>query len=459
MTTSNGEPNAYGLTTPDSWWNTTLEEVCSGDGGRIQTGPFGSQLHAHDYRDEGTPVVMPKQLGDNMISTDGIARISDEDIERLSRHKLHEGDIVFSRRGDVTRRSYITKHEEGWLCGTGCMLIRPSHENLLNEFLAFFFSLPQFKDYITLNAVGATMPNLNTKILQNIPLFLPSRDTQRKIVAVISAYDDLIENNTRRIAIAEEMARAIYREWFVNFRFPGHENVKLVDSPLGMIPEGWEAGTIADYVADGELELQTGPFGTQLKASDYTESGTPVINVRNIGYGFIRPDKLEHLPIEICERLSQHLLRTGDIVFGRKGAVDRHVLVTSEEEGWMQGSDCIRMRSKSGKALPQLLTFAFRDRSHHDWMLSQCSHGATMASLNQDIIKRIPVLLPSSHILHRFAEISSDVLRVISLFMRRSENLRTTRDLLLPKLISGKLDVEDLDINIAALAAEGDEDG
>ncbi len=174
---------------------------------------------------------MPKQIGDNMISTYGIARISDEDVERLSRHKLREGDIVFSRRGDVTRRSYITKDEEGWLCGTGCMLIRPSHEKLLNEFLALFFSLPQFKDYITLNAVGATMPNLNTKILQNIPLFLPSRTTQRKIVAVITAYDDLIENlrTTRDLLLPKLIS--------------GKLDVEYLDIDTGLTAEALEEAT------------------------------------------------------------------------------------------------------------------------------------------------------------------------------------------------------------------------
>jgi len=322
------------------------------------------------------------------------------------------------------------------------------------RFLYYLFNSWSVRTQIRGSASGTKVRHTSPSRIGEVKVFVPSLTAQRKIASILSAYDDLIENNTRRIAILEEMAQAIYREWFVNFRFPGHENFKLVDSPRGQIPEGWVAGTIADYVTNGEFELQTGPFGTQLKASDYTESGTPVINVRNIGYGSIRPDKLEHVPVAICERLAQHLLETGDIVFGRKGAVDRHVLITKAEHGWMQGSDCIRMRSMSERALPQLLTFAFRDESHHDWMLSQCSHGATMASLNQDVIKRIPILLPSSDLLNRFSEISSDLLRSVSVLQRRNNNLRSTRDLLLPKLISGQLDVEDLDIDVGMTAEE-----
>jgi type I restriction enzyme S subunit len=194
---------------------------------------------------------MPQQLGDNQISIDGIARVFPMKMcNRLKRHCLRRGDIVFSRRGDVTRRAFITNRENGWLCGTGCMLIRPHHPNLYNEYLAFFFSLYEVKEYLIKQAVGATMPNLNTGILEAIPLFLPSLSYQQKAVAILTAYDDLIENNSRRIAILEEMAQAIYREWFVNFRFPGHEKVKLVQSPLGMIPEGWNVALSLKDVSD-----------------------------------------------------------------------------------------------------------------------------------------------------------------------------------------------------------------
>ena len=104
----------------------------------------------------------------------------------------------------------------------------------------------------------------------------------------------------------------------------------------------WAPKLIGEYVQSGEIELQTGPFGTQLKASEYTPEGTPVINVRNIGYGKLRQEKLEFIPEEVCDRLENHKLRSKDIVFGRKGAVDRHLFVTDEQNTWVQGSDCIR---------------------------------------------------------------------------------------------------------------------
>lgn len=151
---------------------------------------------------------------------------------------------------------------------------------------------------------------------------------------------------------------------------------------------------IGEFVASGQIHIQTGPFGTQLRASDYTPEGTPVINVRNIGYGNLRPDKLEYIPDSVVDRLKKHVLERNDIVFGRKGAVDRHLLVSDEQAGWVQGSDCIRLRILSGPIDPMFLSFVLRLDSHKQWMLNQCSNKATMASLNQDVINRIPICVP-----------------------------------------------------------------
>ena len=153
--------------------------------------------------------------------------------------------------------------------------------------------------------------------------------------------------------------------------------------------------TIAQLVQEGAADIQTGPFGTQLKASDYKADGIPVINVRNIGYGNLRADKLEYISDATADRLSVHLLYDFDIVFGRKGAVDRHLLVKNAQAGWLQGSDCIRLRLDRDKIDPRFVSYAFLQPGHKEWMLQQCGNKATMASLNQDVIKRILLPLPS----------------------------------------------------------------
>lgn len=167
----------------------------------------------------------------------------------------------------------------------------------------------------------------------------------------------------------------------------------------------WRTVQLAEFTESGGLDIQTGPFGTQLRASDYTSEGTPVINVRNIGYGDLRQEKLEYVPEQVVSRLAKHQLEIADIVFGRKGAVDRHLLVSESEAGWMQGSDCIRLRILTDEINPQFLSFALRLPSHRQWMIAQCSNKATMASLNQDVMGRIRITLPERAIQDRIASL------------------------------------------------------
>jgi len=138
--------------------------------------------------------------------------------------------------------------------------------------------------------------------------------------------------------------------------------------------------------------LKTGPFGTQFSAKEYTSSGIPVINVKNIGYGDIIENGLEFVSAQTRDRLSDHILKTGDIVFGRKGSVDRHAYISKEYDGWVQGSDCIRLRFQEG--INTRYISHFLRLNHVKKQINAASVGSTMASLNTDILKNIYVMLP-----------------------------------------------------------------
>ena len=170
---------------PARWQVVLLGGLCANNQGHIQTGPFGSQLHASDYTSAGIPVVNPTHLGFNTIIEDHLPFISTEDADRLSRHYLLEGDVLISRRGDFSRFSYITHKQAGWLCGTGCLLIRLHHPALDNYFFSVAMSTKSIQHYLALNSVGSTMPNLNTRILTEMPLPLPSIPEQKAIVAFL----------------------------------------------------------------------------------------------------------------------------------------------------------------------------------------------------------------------------------------------------------------------------------
>ncbi len=336
--------------------------------------------------------------------------------------------VVIGRKG--TLGSVFYTEEDYWPHDTS-LWIKDFHGND-PKFAYYFLQTMGFEKL----DVGAANPSLNRNHIHTIPVSYPDLPTQRKIAGILSAYDDLIENNLRRIKILEEMAQSLYREWFVHFRFPGHKSARFINSSLGQIPKGWNATMLGDFVDNKSVHLQTGPFGTQLKASHYSHEGTPVINVRNIGFGTLRAEKLEFLPPDKVDGLKRHQLRSGDIVFGRKGAVERHLLVGPVEDGWIQGSDCIRLRVVSGPLTPRFLSIGFREAEHQRWMMNQCSGGATMASLNQDILCRIPLAVPPPELIAKFDKFSTSAVDQVDVLASKIQTFRRTRNLLLPRLIS-----------------------
>ena len=191
-----------------SWTAATLNDVVITSG--IQTGPFGSQLHAHDYTPTGVGVVMPQDLGDNVIVLDDMARIDPSRAESLQRHRLVPGDIVFSRRGDVTKRSLIRDRDGDLICGTGCLRVRIDRDRANPAFIAALLALPKTKEWLVRHAVGATMPNLNTAILGAVPLRVPELATQDAIAEVLGALDDKIAANHRTIETSESLSDALF---------------------------------------------------------------------------------------------------------------------------------------------------------------------------------------------------------------------------------------------------------
>ena len=183
---------------PEGWKLTTLGDVTAKHGGLIQTGPFGSQLHASDYVEAGIPTIMPKDISDRRVRTEKIAYIDEADAARLGRHRVAPGDIVYSRRGDVERHALIGKREQGWLCGTGCMLVRPGARWPSPLFMSLHLDRPDIKEWITQHAIGATMPNLNTSVLGQVPILAPSHTILKAFEVLAGPLDEKSADNDRQ---------------------------------------------------------------------------------------------------------------------------------------------------------------------------------------------------------------------------------------------------------------------
>ncbi|MEC9830808.1 restriction endonuclease subunit S, partial [Escherichia marmotae] len=202
----------------NEWVSITLGELVDTYGGSVQTGPFGSQLHAADYVSVGIPSVMPKNIRIEEIDITDIARISTTDAERLKKYRLVEGDIIYSRRGDVEKCALVTKNEAGWMCGTGCLRIRIQKNSAITpEFLHACLSTPVTREWISRHAIGATMPNLNTSILREIPLIIPPSEPMNFIGKRWMDLNKKLLLNRKINQTLEQMSQTLFKSWFVDF--------------------------------------------------------------------------------------------------------------------------------------------------------------------------------------------------------------------------------------------------
>ncbi len=272
----------------------SLADLCDKTDG-IQTGPFGSQLHQKDYVPAGTPIITVEHLGENRITHHDLPCVSDFDRDRLSKYTLRQGDVVFSRVGSVDRRSLVRGTEEGWLFSGRCLRVRPEPNQIDPAYLSYFFGLPAFQEHIRSIAVGATMPSLNTQILSDVTVVYPPLPEQRAIAHVLGTLDDKIELNRRMNETLEEMARALFKSWFVDFEpvrakiegrwrpgeslpgLPAHLYdlfpAGLVDSELGRMPEGWAVKALGDF---GEVITGKTP---STKQPDYYGEDVPFLRI------------------------------------------------------------------------------------------------------------------------------------------------------------------------------------
>lgn len=421
---------------PD-WQETTLGAVCDEVDGIIQTGPFGSQLHESDYSMEGVPVVMPKDIAEGRISTDSIARISTKHVERLSRHKLQVGDIVYGRRGDIGRQALITKDEEGWMCGTGCLRLSLGESVINPLFLHYYLRQEDVITWISNQAVGATLPNLNTGILRSVPVKFPSLAMQRQIAGVLSAYDELMDNNQRRIRTLEHIARSLYREWFVNFRFPGHERVRRVASAIGNIPVGWELTTLK------EVTTKIGSGATPRGGKEsYKTAGISLIRSLNIYDYQFEFSNLAFIDDEQASQLDNVIVETRDVLLNITGAsVARCSLVPAYILPARVNQHVAIVRANFQSIDPYYLLDSINNDQNKQKLLGLAQGGATREALTKDTISNFPILLPPADIVSKYGEVAGPVHTQRETLNHQIQHLRRMRDLLLPRLLSGQVNL------------------
>jgi len=197
---------------PESWTPVTLGELCEKPEGALQTGPFGSQLHKHEYQEDGIAVVNPTHLAGNRINHENVPHVSEQVAQRLGKHRLRKFDILFARRGEIGRQGLVTEAEETWLCGTGCFLVRASKPFIDNRFLALYFATDRLVKWLYAHAAGAIMPNLNNAVMQRLPVFYPDLETQTMIVETFATIDHKLNAAVQRRTALQNLFRTLLHE-------------------------------------------------------------------------------------------------------------------------------------------------------------------------------------------------------------------------------------------------------
>jgi len=312
---------------------------------------------------------------------------------------------------------------------------------------------PTFYYYVCLNMdfgdviTGSAQPQITITNLSSKQLIKPPLPIQRQIAGILSAYDELIENSRRRIEILETMARALYREWFVHFRFPGHESVALVPSPLGEIPQGWEVKRLG--------EVANTFRGRSYRSLDLADQGgLPFLNLKCLDRdGGFRRSGLKRYTGEFKDA---HVAKKGDIVMAvtdmtqERRIVARAALVpTLDNEIGIFSMDLVRIEPKLGFSKTFLYSF-LRYSSFAD-EVKQHANGANVLHLSPDRITDYWFSEPPKALMSYFSNFVAPAVEEIDTLANRIENLRRTRDLLLPRLLSGQIDVDAL----PRLSAEG----
>ncbi len=366
---------------------------------------------------------------------------------------IRNGDTVLATVRPNLRAFWFAQNiKENTIVSTGFAVLR-ANEEADPRFIYYTVTNQLFTDYLTANAKGAAYPAVDTETIERADVYLPPLPIQRKIASILSTYDDLIENNLRRIKILEEMAQNLYREWFVNFRFPGHEHARFVDSPLGNIPEGWEPIPIKDFLTKNI----GGSWGKEEISGDYQSK---VRVIRGTDFSRIKVGTFDTIPTRYIKQkeLNNRMLEAGDLLIENSVNASSRCVGTPQiitqgilkrlEDPTICASFCKLYRPKTDKhtALFYLHMKYLLEESKMNFYQNVAANGIGNFQ-SQRFLQDEMIIVPSE-----FAELDKLLCIVkpllTSIYAEKIDILRQTRDLLLPKLISGEVDVSELDIKV-----------
>lgn len=379
---------------------------------------------------EGYPLIRTPNIGPGYLDLTDVHRVSKEAYDiRNARAVPQPMDLILAREAPAGNVGII--REGQWVClGQRTVLIRPDQKKVDPWFLNYYLNAPRQRHRLLSNANGATVSHVNMPIIRNLPVDLPSMEAQQRIASILMAYDNLIENNRRQIALLEEAAQRLYKEWFVDLRYPGYEDAVYVDS----LPTGWQRMPVADY-ADVVK-------GCSYKTENIdVEQGVPMVNLASIAsWGGYKP---------YTERTyggaykSEQVLDANDVVMalteqtaGLAGYVAR---IPRYAQGSVPSMDLACLRPKKGSRTYLYCTCRYGDVSR---LLSPLAKGTKIKHLKPEALSYTEMVVAPTELQQRFEDTVHPMFTSVDVLMEQNEKLRVARDFLLPKLMSGEIVVE-----------------
>ncbi|MDS1136720.1 restriction endonuclease subunit S [Nitratireductor indicus] len=423
---------------------TTVGEILDALGGEVKTGPFGTVLKASEYSQSGVPVISVGEIGHGEFKIHERTPFVDHTVTtRLPEYVLRRDDIVFARKGSVDRSALVGPEQEGWFLGSDGIRLRVPG-SVSARFVRYWISGEQTKSWLVQNSTGSTMASLNQATIRRLPIVLPSLTEQREIAATLGALDDKIELNRKTAAALEEMARALYRSWFVDFDpihakagglAPAHmdaDTAALFPDSFGEdgLPEGWSQARYLDLV-----ELISG--GTP-KTSEvgYWNGEIPWYSVADApsrGELFVHNTE-KTITTEGLKNSAAKLIDRGTTIISARGTVGK-LAMAGRAMTFNQSCYGLRGRGQSREAFVYFATALAVKQ------LQTMSHGSVFATITRKTFERLSLPQCPDAVMAAFEDVARCFLARIHALGLENQTLATLRDTLLPRLMSGELRV------------------
>lgn len=400
------------------WEKASIKDICLG----IYDGPHATP----PLSDTGGIFLGIPNFVNGRLDLNNVRYISEKDLPKWTKRVTpKENDIVFSYEATLNLYAIIPEGFYGCL-GRRMGLLRVDNSKVFYKFLYYYFFSERWQRVIKENTVlGSTVDRLPLIKFPDFPVFLPSLQTQYKIASILSAYDDLIENNQKQIKLLEEAAQRLYKEWFVDLRFPGHEGVKVVDG----VPEGWKIKKIEELA-----DTMSGGTPTRSHEEYYSSGEILWLKTKELNDGFIF-DTEEKITEAGLKNSSAKLFEKGCIILAMYGATIGRLGISSVTMCCNQA--CCVLKIKEIFLFEYVYLWLVNNRE----MLISRGRGSAQSNLSQELIKQIEVRIPSDGVLIKFSNVVDKLLKNKEILEKQISSLREARDRLLPKLMSGEIEV------------------